>query len=121
MTLPLSSKRWAGERAEAAAAREAGQASADGLRRRISAEVETAYESVLLAGEQARLFESRLLAEIEDELKVSLELYALGRVEAYALLDLHRAAAEARLEHLRAVYNGAMARIDLDVAGEDIL
>jgi|GEM_PF-544834 len=121
LTLPLSSKRWAGERAEAAAAREAGQASADGLRRRISAEVETAYESVLLAGEQARLFESRLLAEIEDELKVSLELYALGRVEAYALLDLHRAAAEARLEHLRAVYNGAMARIDLDVAGEDIL
>jgi cobalt-zinc-cadmium efflux system outer membrane protein len=120
LTLPLSEKRWAGERAEAAANRESSLAAVDGLRRRLSAMIESAYESVRLSEEQIRVFERQLLAEIEDELKVSLDLYALGKIEAYALLDLNRAAAEARLEHLRAVYNGAIARIDLDIAGEDI-
>lgn len=121
LTLPFSSKRWSGERAEAAAARAAELAAVDGLKRRLAAEIEAAYESVLLADEQARIFEDRLLTEIEDELKVSLDLYALGRLEAYALLDLHRAAVEARLEHLRALCRRALSRIDLDAAGEDIL
>jgi cobalt-zinc-cadmium efflux system outer membrane protein len=120
LTLPLSGKRWAGERAEAAAIRESSLAAVDGLRRRLSVMIDSAYESLLLAEEQIHVFERQLLAEIEDELKVSLDLYALGKIEAYALLDLYRAAAEARLEHLQAVYNGAVARIDLDIAGEDI-
>jgi cobalt-zinc-cadmium efflux system outer membrane protein len=119
LTLPLSGKRWTGERAEAAAIRESSLAAVDGLRRRLSAMIESAYESVRLAEEQVSVFERQLLAEIEDELKVSLDLYALGKIEAFVLLDLHRAAAEARLEHLRAVYNGTVARIDLDIAGED--
>ncbi len=120
LTLPLSRKRWSGERAEAAAAREAGIAAVDGLRRRAEAMIESAYASVRLAEEQVRVFEFQLLAGLEDELKVSLDLYALGKMEAYALIDLHRAAAEARLEHLRAVFNEALARIDLDIAGEEI-
>lgn len=119
LTLPLSGKRSGGERAEAAALREARLAAAGGLRRRLEASVDAALESVLLAGEQVQVFEAGLLAEIEEELKVSLDLYRLGKMESYALLDLHRAAAEARLEHLRAVYNESVARVDLEVAGED--
>jgi outer membrane protein, heavy metal efflux system len=119
LTLPLSAKRWSGERAEAAAAREASSALEEGLRRRVAAMIESAFESVRLADEQVRLFESQLLTDLEDELKAELDLYALGKIEAYALLDLHRAAAEARLEHLRAVYNGAIARVDLEIAGEE--
>jgi hypothetical protein len=120
LSLPLSSKRWSGERAEAAATRAAELASVDGRKRRLAAEIDAAYESVRLADEQARIFEDRLLVDVEDELKVSLDLYALGRLPAYALLDLHRAAVEARLEHLRALCGRALARIDLDAAGEDI-
>ncbi len=119
VTLPLSGKRSGGERAEAAAIREARLVAVDGLRRRLTALVDAALESVLLAGEQVRVFEAGLLADIEEELKVSLDLYKFGKIEAYALLDLHRAAAEARLEHLRAVYNESVARVDLEIAGED--
>ncbi|MDD8025224.1 MAG: TolC family protein [Acidobacteriota bacterium] len=119
LTLPLSAKRWSGERAEAAAAREAGSVLVDGFRRRIAAMIEAAFESARLADEQVRVFELQLLADLEDELKTELDLYALGKTEAYALLDLYRTAAEARLEHLRAVYNGAIARIDLEIAGEE--
>lgn len=120
LTLPLSGKRSGGERAEAAAVREGRAAAAEGLRRRIAAAVDSALESVRLAGEQVRVFEQTLLGEIEEELKVSLEMYAFGKLEAYALLDLHRAAAEARIEHLRAVYNESVARIDLEIAGENV-
>ena len=120
LTLPLSGKRWQGERAEAAAAREASLAAVDGLRRRVAVMIESAYESVRLAEEQVRILELQLLAELDNELKVSLDLYALGKIQAYALIDLYRTAAEAGLEHLRAVFNGAIARVDLDIAGEDI-
>ncbi len=120
VTLPLSGKRSGGERAEAAALREARLVAVDGLRRRLAAMVGSALESVRLAGEQVRIFELSLLSEIEEELKVSLDLYTYGKLEAYALLDLHRAASEARLEHLRAVYNESIARIDLEIAGEDV-
>lgn len=121
LTLPLSSKRWQGERAEAAAGLESSRAEAAGLRRRLAAVIEAAHQSYRLADEQVRVFELDLLAEIEDELKVSLDLYRYGKIEAFALIDLHRAAAEAKLEHLRAVYNRAIALIDLDIAGEDAL
>jgi cobalt-zinc-cadmium efflux system outer membrane protein len=121
LTLPLSSKRWAGERAEAAAGLESSRAAADGLRRRLAAAIETAHQSFLLADEQVRVFEVDLLTALEDELKVSLDLYRYGKLEAFALIDLYRAAAEARLEHLRAVYNRAVALVDLDIAGEDAL
>lgn len=120
LSLPLSGKRRAGERAEAAAERDSRLAAADGLRRRFEAAIDSAYESARLADEQVRVFELQLLTGLEDELAVDLELYALGRLEAYALIDLHRAAAEARLEYLRAVYNAAVARVDLDIAGEDM-
>jgi outer membrane protein TolC len=120
LTLPLSGKRSGGERAEAAAIREARLVAVDGHRRRLAAMVDSALESVRLAGEQVRIFELALLSEIEEELKVSLDLYAFGKIEAFALLDLHRAASEARLEHLRAVYNESVARIDLEIAGEDV-
>jgi outer membrane protein TolC len=83
--------------------------------------IETAYQSYLLADEQIRVFELDLLAALEDELRVSLDLYRYGKLEAFALIDLYRAAAEARLEHLRAVYNRAVALVDLDIAGEDVL
>jgi cobalt-zinc-cadmium efflux system outer membrane protein len=120
LTLPLSGKRFEGERAEAAAIREARLVAVDGHRRRLAAMVDSALESVRLAGEQVRIFELALLAEIEEELKVSLDLYKFGKIETYVLLDLHRAASEARLEHLRAVYNESVARIDLEIAGENV-
>ena len=119
LTLPLSRPRWEGQRAEADAAREISRISVEAVSRRIGARVSAAYGELKSAEEQVRIFETRLLAEIEDELKISLEYYRYGKIEAYALLDLYRSLTEARLEHGQALYLCAVALADLDVAGED--
>ena len=71
------------------------------------------------AEEQVEVFEKRLLGEIEAEIENGLTQYRLGRIEAYALLDLFRSLAEARLEHLQARYLYAVALAGMDAAGED--
>jgi len=119
LTLPLSRKRWEGQRAEADAVRETSRISADAVSRRIAARIAVAHSELKTAEEQVKVFETRLLAEIEDELKISLEYYRYGKMDAYALLDLYRSLTEARLEHGRALYLYAVALADLDVAGED--
>jgi cobalt-zinc-cadmium efflux system outer membrane protein len=119
LTLPLSSRRWEGQRAEAAAGREMTLIAVDGVARRIAARIAVAYSELKTAEEQVKVFETRLLAEIEDALKISLEYYRYGKMEAYALLDLYRSLTEARLEHGRALYLYATALADLDTAGED--
>jgi outer membrane protein, heavy metal efflux system len=119
LTLPLSRARWEGQRAEADAARALEAIGVEAVSRRIAARVAAAYGELKTAEEQVKVFETRLLAEIEDELKISLEYYRYGKIEAYALLDLYRSLTEARLEHGRALYLCAVALADLDVAGED--
>jgi outer membrane protein TolC len=93
--------------------------SVDAVSRRIGARVAAAYVDLKTAEEQVKIFETRLLAELEEEIKISLEYYRYGKMEAYALLDLYRSLTEARLEHGRALYLCAVALADLDVAGED--
>ena len=119
LTLPLSRKRWEGQRAEADAARESSMIGVDAVSRRIAARISAAHAELKTAEEQVQVFETKLLAELEDELKISLEYYRYGKMEAYALLDLYRSLTEARLEHGRALYLFAVALADLDVAGED--
>jgi outer membrane protein, heavy metal efflux system len=119
LTLPLSRPRWEGQRTEADAGRELGALGVDAAARRIGARVAAAYGELKSAEEQVKVFETKLLAEIEDELKISLEYYRYGKIEAYALLDLYRSLTEARLEHGHALYLCAVALADLDVAGED--
>jgi cobalt-zinc-cadmium efflux system outer membrane protein len=115
----LSGKRVLGEREEAAAARDAAALDLAARERRLEALLGIAYAAVQSAQAQVRLFEDKLLAEIEDELKVSLEYYRFGKMESYALLDLHRTYAEARLEHLRALQLYLTSLADLETAGEE--
>jgi cobalt-zinc-cadmium efflux system outer membrane protein len=119
LTLPLSRMRWDGQRNEAEAGREASRISAEAASRRVRARVSAAFAELKSAEDQVRVFETRLLAEIEDELKISLEYYRYGKMEAFALLDLYRSLTEARLEYGRALYLCAVDRTDLEVAGED--
>jgi len=119
LSLPVSQRRWAGVRVEADAARETGLIAVDAVEKRLTAMIDTAYASVRAAEDQVRIFEQSLLAEIQDEFKISIEYYQYGKMEAYALLDLFRSGTEAQIEHLRALYLYAVAMADLDVAGED--
>ena len=71
------------------------------------------------AGDQVKVFEDKLLGEIQDEFKIAVDYFQFGKMEAYALLDLERSATEARLEYLRALYAYAVALADLESAGEE--
>jgi outer membrane protein, heavy metal efflux system len=119
LSLPLSRRRTEGLRAEASAARETSLIGAAALDRRLTVLIGTAYADMRSAEEQVKVFEQKLLGEIEAEIGNGLEQYRLGRLEAYALLDLYRALSEARLEHLHSLYLYAASLADLDAAGED--
>jgi outer membrane protein TolC len=117
--LPLSEKRREGERGEAEAALASSRAAAEARDKRLAALILRAYGDAKAAGDQVKIFEEKLLGEIQDEFKIAVEYYQFGKMEAYALLDLERSATEARLEYLRALYSYAVALADLEVAGEE--
>jgi len=119
ISLPLSSSRTGGLQAEAAAAREKSLIETVAVERRLDILVRAAYREARAAEEQVEVFEKRLLGEIEAEIENGLTQYCLGRIEAYALLDLFRSLAEARLEHLQARFLYAVALAGMDAAGED--
>jgi cobalt-zinc-cadmium efflux system outer membrane protein len=119
LSLPLSEKRWSGERAEAEAAREARTIAAEAGEKRLAALVRRAYAGAKAAAEQVGIFERSLLVEVDEELKLAVEYYQSGKIEAFALIDLERSATEARLEYLRALYSYAVALADLESAGEE--
>jgi outer membrane protein TolC len=118
-SLPLSDKRWAGARAEADSAREAAAIAVESREKRIALLVGRAYARARAAAEQIRVFERNLLVEIEEELKLAVEYYRSGKIEAYALIDMERSATEARLEYLRALHSYAVALADVEAAGEE--
>ncbi|MCX6566796.1 MAG: TolC family protein [Candidatus Aminicenantes bacterium] len=119
LSLPLSKVRAEGLRAEAAAAREKGLIQTSALVRRLTVLIGTAHANARAAEEQVKVFEQKLLAEIEAEIDNGLEQYRLGRIEAYALLDLFRSLSEARIEHLNALYLYAVALAEMETAGEE--
>jgi len=119
LSLPLSKARAEGLQAEAAAAKGKGLIETAALERRLAVQIGTAYAEARAAGEQVQIFEQKLLGEIEAEIHNGLEQYRLGRLEAFALLDLFRSLSEARLEHLNALYLYALALAGLDAAGEE--
>lgn len=117
--LPLSEKRRTGERGEAEALLASSRIAAEARDKRLETLIRQAYGEAKAAGDQVKVFEERLLGEIQDEFRIAVDYYQFGKMEAYALLDLERSATEARLEYLRALYGYAVALADLEVAGEE--
>jgi len=108
-----------GERLEAEAAREASRISAEAGRKRILARIDNAYAAVKTAEEQVKIFEQKLLGEMEDELKISIEYYQYGKMEPFNLLDLYRTYTTTQVEHLKALYLYLVFLADLETAGEE--
>jgi outer membrane protein TolC len=121
LVLPLSRKRVEGERLEAAALLSGSEVGVEAAERAVANRVHLAYSTLRALAGQLRVFETGLLADAENELAMGLEYYRLGKIEAYALLDLFRTLTETRLEHARALYLYRLALVDLEVAGEDML
>jgi outer membrane protein TolC len=119
LNLPISKARTEGERLEAKAQHSATLAAAQAQARRIDTLLETTYDAVRAAGDQVRLFEQQLLAEMEEELRSGLTQYQYGKIESYSLLDLYRTYAAAQIERLKALSLYLSALADLEAAGEE--
>lgn len=121
LTLPfLRPGRSRGLVIEAAAEEELARLKSVALQRRVRSALENAYSSVKAAEEQVLVFERSLLRELEDELRIQLEYFRYGKIEAFSLLDLHRTSVLAELEHLRAILLYNLALADLEAAGEEL-
>jgi outer membrane protein TolC len=120
LTMPfLRPGRAKGAALEAGAEAESARIAAEALDRRVRSVLERAYAAAKAAEEQVLVFEKSLLSELDGELKIQLEYFRYGKVEAFSLLDLHRTYVLAEVEHLRALYSYNLALIDLEVAGEE--
>jgi len=112
-------KKQKGELLEAEADREIGRIESGAWQKRILARIDAAYAAVKAAEAQVKVFEQKLLAEMEDELKISIEYYQYGKMEPFSLLDLYRTYTTTRLEHLKALYLYLVSLADLEIAGEE--
>ena len=112
-------KKQKGELLEAEADRDIGRIESEARQRRILARIDAAYASVKTAEDQVKVFEQKLLGEMEDELKISLEYYQYGKMEPFSLLDLYRTYTTTKVEHLRALYLYLVSLADLEIAGEE--
>ena len=120
LTMPfLRPGRAKGAAMEAGAEADLARIAAEALDRRVRSVLERAYTAAKAAEEQVLVFEKSLLSELENELKIQLEYFRYGKVEAFSLLDLHRTYVLAEVEHLRALLSYNLALIDLEVAGEE--
>lgn len=121
LSLPfLRPARARGAEMAAGAGRERARLAAAARERSVRAAVMAAYVAAQAAGEQVRVFESELLDDLRDELRLQLELFRFGKGTAFDLLDLQRTLALAELEHLKAVTLYGVALADLEAAGEDM-
>jgi cobalt-zinc-cadmium efflux system outer membrane protein len=119
LTVPLWRTRQKGEIMEADAANGIALISAENEERRMMARIESAYAGVKASEEQVRIFEQKLLKDMDDEIRLAISQYQYGKIEFFNLLDLYRTYAATQLEHLKALYLYLVSRADLEVAGEE--
>jgi len=112
-------KKQKGETIEAAARKDIEVLSKDSAEKRLLARIEEAYSGVMTAGEQVKVFEQKLLSEVESELQLSLTSYGLGKTEALDLLDISRTYRTTQLEYFKTLYLYLVSAADLEAAGED--
>lgn len=120
LTMPfLRPGKAKGAAMEADSEAERARLDAEALDRRVRSVLDRVYAAAKAAEEQVLVFEKSLLAELEGEIKIQLEYFRYGKVEAFSLLDLHRTYILAEVEHLRALLFYNLALVDLEVAGEE--
>jgi cobalt-zinc-cadmium efflux system outer membrane protein len=112
-------KRQKGEVMESEARQQIEAISADAVRRKIMTRIENAYAAVKASEEQVQIFEQKLLAEVEDQLKISITHYQYGKTDALNLLDIYRTYVATKLEYLKSLYLYLVSVSDLEKAGEE--
>lgn len=112
-------KRQKGEILESEAKKEIEEISTEAVGRRVMTRIEDAYAAVKSAEEQVKIFEQQLLAEVEDQLKMSVTQYQYGKTDALNILDITRTHLATKLEYLKSLYLYLVSLSDLEKAGEE--
>lgn len=112
-------KRQRGEILESEARKEIEEISAEAVGRRLMTRIEDAYATVKSSEEQVKIFEQQLLAEVEDQLRMSITQYEYGKTDALNILDITRTHLTTKLEYLKSLYLYLVALSDLEQAGEE--
>jgi cobalt-zinc-cadmium efflux system outer membrane protein len=112
-------KKQKGEILEFEAKQEIGTISAEAVERRIMTRIGEAYAAVKSSEEQVKVFETRLLTEVEDQVKMSITQYQYGKTDALNILDITRTYLTVKLEHLKSLYLYLVSLSDLEQAGEE--
>lgn len=112
-------KKQKGEILESEAINEIEAISAQAVERRIMTRIGEAYAAVKSSEEQVKIFETKLLAEVEDQVKMSIVQYQYGKTDALNILDITRTYLTTKLEHLKSLYLYLVSLSDLEQAGEE--
>ena len=112
-------KKQKGEILESEAKKDIEAISARDAERRIMTRIGEAYAAVKSSEEQVKVFETKLLAEVEDQVKMSITQYQYGKIDALNILDITRTYLTTKLEHLKSLYLYLVSLSDLEQAGED--
>ncbi len=119
--LPL----WGGVRqraslAEAGAELVRAESEAEGLRRTVLQEVETAYRNMMTASSQVALFDDSLLRQAELSQEAVVRSYAEGKASYLEVLDVQRTLLETRREYATAAfaYREALSSLDRATGGQ---
>jgi outer membrane protein, heavy metal efflux system len=112
-------KKQKGEILESEAKKEIEAISARAVERRIMTRIGEAYAAVKSSEEQVKVFETKLLAEVEDQVKMSITQYQYGKTDALNILDITRTYLTTKLEHLKSLYLYLVSLSDLEQAGEE--
>ena len=112
-------KKQKGEILESEAKKEIEAISARAVERRIITRIGEAYAAVKSSEEQVKVFETKLLAEVEDQVKMSITQYQYGQTDALNILDITRTYLTTKLEYLKSLYLYLASLSDLEQAGEE--
>lgn len=86
--------------------------------RRIRANLLNAFSFVDVAERQVRVFDTSLLADVEDILKTGIAQYQNNQIDALNVIDIYRTYRATKVEYVRALLNFVNAVADLETAAE---
>ena len=105
-----------GRIAESEANRGASEARLLAVERALEATVRNAYVSVRSTQRQLASFEETLIQDAEDAIQAAIQNYRAGQIDGLELFETLRTYRTIQLEHVRALLNYELARLDLYTA-----
>jgi outer membrane protein TolC len=107
-----------GEILQARAGLEKARIGLEAAERDVRLAITNAFQSLKASEAQVGVFKDSLLADSNAQLQAAMELYNLGKLDSWQLLDALRSEIEINSEYSRALYQFNLALAELEGAGE---